>query len=111
MQVNLTEKAVSEVKRIIAEQTLDLDKTYLRVRVTGGGCSGFQTKLDIDENFNEKTDIEEKVEGIRIAIDKKSALYLDGVKIDFYSDLNKMGFVIDVPGTTGRCGCGSSFNF
>lgn len=111
MEILLTEKAVDEIKRIGIEQNIEDDKLHLRVRIVGGGCSGFQAKLDLDETANETTDIVEVVNGIKVAIDKRSALYLDGVKIDYLEDLNHRGFIVDVPGSKGKCGCGSSFSF
>ena len=109
--VTLTEKAVEEIKRITLEQNMELDKIYLRLRILGGGCSGFQAKLDLDENADEVKDILEEVNGVKIAVDKRSAIYLEGVKVDFLEDLNKRGFLVDIPGSKGKCGCGSSFNF
>ena len=59
MAINVTEKAAGEVKRIISEEQAKgqfPEKVYLRVRVVGGGCSGFQNKLDLDPAFNDKLD-------------------------------------------------------
>jgi iron-sulfur cluster assembly protein len=109
--VTLTDRAIEEIKRITLEQNTELDKIYLRLRVVGGGCSGFQTKLDLDENADETKDVLEEVDGVKIAVDKRSAIYLEGVKVDFLDDLNNRGFLVDVPGSKGKCGCGSSFQF
>lgn len=105
----LTEKAASEVKRIVAEQNSQ-EKLYLRVRVVGGGCSGYQHKLDLDPQFNEKLDQHYSVNGVDIVVDKRSALYLDGVTVDFHDDLNKRGFSVTNPSAKSTCGCGSSFS-
>jgi iron-sulfur cluster assembly protein len=110
MNVTVTEKAIAEVKRIIVEQELGRDKVALRVRVVGGGCSGYQTKLDLDEKWDEKTDNLHDIDGIKIAIDKRSALYLDGATIDYHEDLNKRGFIVNNPLAVSKCGCGSSFS-
>jgi iron-sulfur cluster assembly protein len=110
MNVTVTEKAVAEIKRIIQEQDLGQDKVALRVRVTGGGCSGFQNKLDLDEKWDEKTDELRDIDGIKVAVDKRSALYLDGATIDFHEDLNKRGFIVNNPNAKTTCGCGSSFS-
>lgn len=109
MNITVTEKAASEVKRIVEEQKLE-DKVYLRLRVQGGGCSGFQHKLDLDTTFNEKTDTTWEVHGINVVIDKRSALYTEGATIDFSDDLNKRGFVVNNPHAKTTCGCGSSFS-
>jgi iron-sulfur cluster assembly protein len=111
--VTVTEKAASEVQRAIADYRSSGDapteELYLRIRVTGGGCSGFQNKLDLDPNYNEKLDVLFEVQGIKLLIDKRSLLYLDGATIDFIDDLNKRGFHINQPNVKGTCGCGSSY--
>jgi len=108
----VTEKAASEVKRIIAEQKAAgaAETLYLRISVRGGGCSGFQNKLDLDTVFNEKTDIRSEQNGVTLVVDKKSLLYLQGAMIDFHEDLNARGFRITNPQAKGTCGCGSSYS-
>lgn len=113
--VTVTEKAATEVKRHIADMTERNEiepggKLYLRVRVQGGGCSGFQNKLDLDAKFDEKTDHKFEFHGIEVVIDKRSMLYLDGAVVDFHDDLNKRGFTITNPNAKGTCGCGSSYS-
>lgn len=110
MVVTVTEKAVKEVKHIAQEQGLDLDKVVLRARVLGGGCSGYQTKLDLDENFTPEKDNIEEIDGIKVAVDKRSSLYLQGATIDFHDALDKRGFVVTNPNARNTCGCGSSFS-
>ena len=107
--VVITERAASEVKRIVAEQNLP-EKLYLRLRVVGGGCSGFQNKLDLDPQVNEKLDEVFHVHGIDVVIDKRSLLYISGANVDFHDDLNKRGFSITNPQAKSTCGCGSSFS-
>jgi iron-sulfur cluster assembly protein len=108
--ITVTEKAISEIKRIIQEQNLEQDKVALRVRVLGGGCSGFQTKLDLDEVFDENKDNLFETDGVRVAVDKRSALYLEGASVDFHDALDKRGFVVSNPNAKTTCGCGSSFS-
>lgn len=108
MGLQLSERAASEVKKIIAEQKLE-PETVLRVGVTGGGCSGFSYSLGFDKEFDEKTDSRSEQHGITVVVDKKSALYLDGTTVDFYDGLEKRGFTFDNPNATKTCGCGSSF--
>jgi iron-sulfur cluster assembly accessory protein len=110
MIVTVTERAIKEIKQIIQNDQLNQDKVALRIRVTGGGCSGFQNKLDLDEEYDPEKDHIDEVDGIKVAIDKRSALYLTGATVDFHEDLNKRGFVVDNPSATSRCGCGSSFS-
>jgi len=112
--VVVTEKAALEVKRHIADmierKEMEPDgKLYLRVRVQGGGCSGFQNKLDLDAKFDEKTDHKFDFFGIEVVVDKRSMLYLAGATVDFHDDLNKRGFTISNPQAKSTCGCGSSY--
>src|SRR4029078_2778021 len=112
MAITVTEKAAGEVKRIICEQQQTggvPEKIYLRVRVVGGGCSGFQHKLDLDPQVNEKLDEVYELQGVPVFVDKRSALSLDGVVVDFHDDLNKRGFSVENPNAKTKCGCGSSF--
>ncbi|HEY2786705.1 MAG TPA: iron-sulfur cluster assembly accessory protein [Fimbriiglobus sp.] len=111
-RVTITPKAASEVKRIMAEQASGglEEKLHLRLRVVGGGCSGFQHKLDLDPQVNEKLDDTFELEGVPVVVDKRSALYLDGVVVDFHDDLNKRGFSVDNANAKSKCGCGSSFS-
>src|SRR5437763_10049517 len=108
----LTEKAAKEVKKIIADQVAagETRALHLRMRVVGGGCSGFQHKLDLDPVFFFKQKTAYEIHGVPVVIDKRSLLYLDGVTVDFHDDLNKRGFSITNPQAKGTCGCGSSFS-
>ncbi len=115
----VTEKAAAEVKRIIAEQQTNVDeqgrplmpeKVYLRVRVVGGGCSGFQNKLDLDPQINEKLDEVFEFHGVPVVVDKRSLMYLSGAVVDFHDDLNRRGFSITNPNAKSTCGCGSSYS-
>jgi len=112
-RIIVTEKAAAEVKRIIAENQKDGEmpqKIYLRLRVVGGGCSGFTPKLDLDPQVNEKTDEVMEIHGVPVVVDKRSLLYLDGATVDFHDDLNRRGFSINNPSAKSTCGCGSSFS-
>ena len=113
--LHVTEKAAAEVRRHIAamveQKEIEPDgKLYLRVRVQGGGCSGFQNKLDLDPKFDEKTDHKFEFHGVEVVVDKRSMLYLQGAVVDFHDDLNKRGFTISNPNAKSTCGCGSSYS-
>src|SRR5436309_3959620 len=100
MSIVLTEKAAGEVKRIISEQQQGPtapEKIYLRMRVVGGGCSGFQHKLDLDPLANPKVDEITEIHGVPVAIDKRSLMYMDGVTVDFHDEINRRGFSISNP--------------
>ena len=107
--LSVTQKATNKVKSIVAENDFK-DRIYLRVRVQGGGCSGFQNKLDLDPNYNEKLDQLFEFDGVGVVVDKRSMLYLDGAVIDFHDDLNKSGFSVTNPTAKSTCGCGSSYS-
>ena len=113
MSITLTEKAALEVKKIITEQLTGPDappQVYLRMSVKGGGCSGFQNKLDLDKDMNPKVDEIFEQHGVNIVVDRRSLMYLNEVTVDFHEDLNKRGFSITNPSAKSTCGCGSSFS-
>jgi iron-sulfur cluster assembly protein len=106
--ITITERAVSEVKRIVAEQKLP-DQTALRVGVKGGGCSGFSYTLGFDDQMAETDQIYE-IGGVRVVCDPKSFLYLNGTQIDFEDTLMGRGFKFGNPNAEKTCGCGESFS-
>jgi len=110
MAINLSEAAAREIKKIITEQNLPADNTRLRVGVRGGGCSGFSYLLDLVEDPAGENDEELESQGVKILIDNKSALYLEGTEIDFRDEVMQKGFVFKNPNATSTCGCGSSFS-
>ncbi len=107
--VTITDRAVSEVKTIIQQQSLDPEKTYLRVGVKGGGCSGFSYTLDLTEHVSEN-DEQWDVNGVKVVCDPKSHIYLQGTSVDFKDEIMGRGFVFNNPNATHTCGCGSSFS-
>jgi iron-sulfur cluster assembly protein len=109
MAITVTATAVKALKKVISDQQLPA-AVAVRIGVTSGGCSGFEYKLGFDENINEETDALIVVDGIRVAVDKKSALYLDGTELDYQESFEKRGFVFSNPNATKSCGCGSSFS-
>jgi iron-sulfur cluster assembly protein len=109
MPISLSEKAAGEIKSIIKEQGLEPEKTRLRVGVKGGGCSGFSYMLDLTEENKSESDEEIETNGIKVLVDMKSYLYLNGVEIDFKDEVMGRGFVFKNPNATSTCGCGSSF--
>jgi iron-sulfur cluster assembly accessory protein len=111
--LTVTEKAASKVRQIIAEQQAGPDapgKLYLRVRVVGGGCSGFQNKLDLDPQVNDKLDEVYDFHGVQVAVDKRSLMYLEGAVVDYHDELHRQGFSITNPQAKSTCGCGSSYS-
>jgi iron-sulfur cluster assembly protein len=110
MPILLSEKAASEIKKIVKEQGLPDDQTRLRVGVKGGGCSGFSYMLDLTEEPKGEMDEEMDSNGVKILVDMKSYLYLNGTQIDFKDEVMGRGFVFKNPNATSSCGCGSSFS-
>lgn len=113
--INVTEKAVGEIKRIkIADPAAT--EANLRVQVAGGGCSGMSYKLGFDKEPPAASDkvFELKApdtgEVVKLVVDAKSFLYLSGMTLDFTDGLNGTGFVFQNPNAKRTCGCGSSFS-
>ncbi len=105
--ISLTEKATAKVKEIRAAE--NLGEQGLRVRVMGGGCSGFTYDLYFEEETTELDQVFE-VEGIKVYVDMMSLQYLEGTQIDYVEGLHGAGFKFLNPKSTGTCGCGSSFS-
>ncbi len=106
-EILLTEKALSEIKRIMTENQVP-DSYGLRVGVKGGGCSGFTYTLGFDAEAKEgDTTIGDGK--VKLFIDGKSLFYLSGTELDFSDGLNGKGFVFNNPNATKTCGCGDSF--
>src|SRR5205807_7569253 len=109
MPIMLSETAAKEIKKIIVDQNLPADQTRLRVGVKGGGCSGFSYLLDLTEEPKADSDEEMDSNGVKILIDRRSLLYLEGTEIDFRDEVMQSGFVFKNPNATSTCGCCSSF--
>lgn len=110
MEIKLTEAAVKEIKHVFQESELDCETTYVRIGISGGGCSGFMYKMEFTDEIDDTKDTVESFDGVRVVVDKKSMLYLDGTTLDWYSDLTKRGFKFDNPNAVKVCGCGTSFS-
>ena len=102
----LTEVAAKEVKRLLNEN--NTPDWALRVGVKPGGCSGLEYDLQFAEKPNEDDTLEE-IDGIKIVVDSKSILYLDGMTLDYSTDLLNGGFKFVNPNASRSCSCGTSF--
>ncbi len=107
--VIITEKAVGEMNRVLTEKNLP-ESTVLRIGVAGGGCSGFSYSLGFDDKCDEMNDVVTSQHGLRVAVDRKSAMFLEGTVIDFYDGIERRGFTFENPNAKKSCGCGSSFS-
>ncbi|MEM8887481.1 MAG: iron-sulfur cluster assembly accessory protein [Bacteroidota bacterium] len=105
--VSLTPTAIEALKEIQRTDNLPADKP-LRVGVKGGGCSGLTYVLSFDEK--QELDDEWMVDGIRVIMDKRHALYVYGMEVDYQSGLNDRGFIFNNPNAKDSCGCGTSFS-
>ncbi|MBC7473063.1 MAG: iron-sulfur cluster assembly accessory protein [Candidatus Sericytochromatia bacterium] len=104
--VFVTEKAAEEIKRTLEkEENKDVS---VRLSVQGGGCSGLSYKLSYDQ-VKEK-DHQILIHGVTVLVDRKSAIYLKGMTLDFNDSLSSRGFVFVNPNATNTCGCGESFS-
>ncbi len=99
-----------EVKTKLGAGAAAFAKIHLRMRVVGGGCSGFQHKLDLDPVVNEKLDEVFDAFGVPVVVDKRSLMYLGDATVDFHDEINRRGFSITNPSAKSTCGCGSSFS-
>ena len=109
ININITASAAEEIKKFMSAEE-DLPETSgLRVRVVPGGCSGFQYSLNIEEESRQGDYLIEQ-EGVRLFVDMFSAQYLDGIQIDYTSNMMGSGFTFENPNATGGCGCGTSFS-
>jgi len=104
--IKLTPNAVSEARRLIKKQ--GKPNLNLRVGVQGGGCSGLSYKLSFDEE--RKGDQITEIDGIKVLVDPKSDLYLQGTMLDFVDGLENRGFQFLNPNAKKSCGCGESFS-
>jgi iron-sulfur cluster assembly protein len=104
--VTLTDIAAEKVRDFMASQTAEGD-VGLRVGVRGGGCSGFQYALAIDERREEDQIFE--CGGIRVIVDPASMRYVDGSTVDYTESFQGSGFEVKNPNVVASCGCGSSF--
>jgi iron-sulfur cluster assembly protein len=106
-ELRLTEKAVQQVKALLARDKLE--NHGLRVAVTDGGCSGFSYKLDFEKE-PKPGDAVLEFDNLKVYVDSTSAQHLNGTVIDYVAGLYGGGFKFTNPNATGTCGCGTSFS-
>lgn len=106
--IHLTAQAVDEVKKIKTAQNLG-DETFVRMIISGGGCSGMQYSLGFDTEFDPLVDRRYESEGEALVTRKDYDLFLDGTEISFVDTPTAKGFSIDnptFPAGAGCAGCG-----
>lgn len=104
--VKLTDKAAEKLNQFLSGHE-QADEAGLRVAVKGGGCSGFQYALALDERRDGDQVFEDR--GIRVIVDPGSLRYVDGSEVDYTESLMGAGFEVKNPNVVAACGCGSSF--
>jgi iron-sulfur cluster assembly protein len=103
--LNLTSSASSKVRELLEQEG---DSTLgLRVFVAGGGCSGMQYGMTLDES--QDGDVVVEIDGVRVLIDEMSAGYISGSEVDYVDSLMGAGFTVNNPNAVSTCGCGHSF--
>jgi iron-sulfur cluster assembly accessory protein len=105
--ITLTDRAAQEVLDILEQQGGE-EELALRIYVAGGGCSGLQYGMALDENFEEGDQFFSE-RGIRVVIDPMSLKYIQGSIVDYVETPMGGGFKVENPNATRSCGCGSSF--
>jgi len=107
MEITLTELAATKVKEIKAAENIENDMA-LRVKVAGGGCSGFVYDLYFDKP--QDNDIKFNFYDVSVVVDNMSIMYLEGTTVDYVEGLQGAGFKFNNPAVKATCGCGSSFS-
>jgi iron-sulfur cluster insertion protein len=106
-RVVLTENAARRIAMLKAQESAE--NAFLRIAVSGGGCSGFQYGLSFDDQRNDDDSVFER-DGIAVVIDDVSLGLLNGAEVDFVEDLMGASFQIKNPNAASSCGCGNSFS-
>jgi iron-sulfur cluster assembly protein len=104
--ITLTDRAAAEIKSLLEKN--EKPDAMLRVFVAGGGCSGFQYGMSLEDAMMEG-DAETEINGVKVIVDPRSAMYIQGAEVDFVESMMGGGFKIENPNAASSCGCGSSF--
>jgi iron-sulfur cluster assembly accessory protein len=107
LAINVSPAAAARITTLLAEESKP--EAGLRVFVQGGGCSGFQYGLMIEEEPGAADTILES-SGVKLYVDPISVRYLKGAQVDFVDNVAGGGFTIHNPNAVSTCGCGHSFN-
>ena len=102
--IKISESAARRIRSLLEGK----EASGLRLKVIGGGCSGLQYKMDLDDP-KEGDKVFER-DGVRVFADRKSYLYLHGTELDYAEGLMESGFRLENPNVKRSCGCGNSFS-
>ena len=106
-RIVVTERAAQRIAALRAAE--EVPHAFLRIAVSGGGCSGFQYGLTFDDQKNEDDVVFER-DGVTVVVDEVSLDLLGGAEVDFVEDLMGASFQIRNPNAVSSCGCGNSFS-
>lgn len=104
----LSSEAVEQVKNALEKRKTP--NAFLRCGVRGGGCSGFSYHLEYDDGEARSKDLVFEFDGVKVVIDKKSIIYLNGSMLIWEKTIMSQGFKFVNPQETGTCGCNTSFS-
>lgn len=105
--ISVTQDAADKISSLLTRQ--NRPEGVLRIVVTGGGCSGLQYKIDLQDEPAAR-DILVESKGIKVVMDPKSVLYVSGSELDYVDALQGAGFKVNNPNATTTCACGESFS-
>lgn len=106
MSITLTESATDRVKTFLEKRGKGIG---LRLGIKTSGCSGLSYMLEFVDTLNEDDQVFEQ-HGVKVIVDTKSLVYLDGTQLDFAKEGLNEGFKFTNPNVKDECGCGESFN-
>lgn len=106
MAITMTDAAASRVKTFLENRGKGIG---LRLGVRTSGCSGMAYVLEFVDELNEE-DLVFEQDGVKVIVDSKSLLYLEGTELDFTKEGLNEGFKFNNPNVSSECGCGESFN-
>ena len=107
--VTITEKALRQIRLALEKEGVTPAQAGMRLGVQGGGCSGLTYKIRVDSKPHQRDRVYTHGD-LRIFVDPKSFLYLNGMVLDWEETLMQRGFVFKNPNATKSCGCGTSFS-
>ena len=107
--ITVSEGAKTKISQLMTEEGFNPSQDYVRVGVKSGGCSGLSYELNFDNVMGDDDKLFEEND-VKIAVDKKSFLYLVGTTLEYSGGLNGKGFVFNNPNANRTCGCGESFS-
>jgi iron-sulfur cluster insertion protein len=106
-RITISDSAARRIAALKAQEAAE--GAFLRIAVSGGGCSGFQYGLSFDEETS-PDDVVFEHGGVRVVVDDVSLELLNGSEVDFVEDMMGASFQIKNPNAASSCGCGNSFS-